>query len=43
MSQPVAVFLNGTASVFLGMAVLYVAIRVSAIVVGRWAGRGDAK
>lgn len=43
MSQPVAVFLNGTVSVFLGMAVLYVTIRVSAVVVGRWVGRGETK
>ena len=39
MPPSVAVFLNGTASVFLGMAVLYMTIRVSALVVGRWTGR----
>jgi hypothetical protein len=43
MPQPIAVFLNGTASVFLGMAVLYVTIRVSAWAVGRWSAREDGK
>ena len=43
MSQSVAVFLNGTASVFLGMVILYVTIRVSAFAVGRWGPREEPK
>ncbi|HSH69519.1 MAG: hypothetical protein P1P84_22525 [Deferrisomatales bacterium] len=43
MSQSVFVFLNGTASVFLGMFILYLTIRLSAFVVGRWAPREDSK
>ena len=43
MSQSVAVFLNGTASVFLGMVILYVTIRVSAFAVGGWGPREGLK
>jgi hypothetical protein len=41
MPEAVAIALNGTASVFLGMAVLYLTIRCTAAVVRRWGPKGE--
>lgn len=43
MAEAVRIFAAGTVAVFVGMGLVYLAVRLVAAGVSRWAGGGEAK
>jgi hypothetical protein len=43
LTQSVFIFISGLGGVFLGMALLYLSIRVTAFVIGKWAIEEEEK
>ena len=41
MNQTVFVFISGLGGVFLGMAMLYISIRLTSFVIGKWVETGE--
>ena len=43
LTQSVYIFVSGLGGVFLGMGLLYLSIRVTAFIIGRWATEEEEK
>lgn len=41
MKQTVFIFISGLGGVFLGMAMLYISIRLTSFVIGKWVETGE--